>query len=105
MSNSQAKTKHQFARAVAERSGMSAADVQCVLDALAQVVLEELATDGPGAVTIAGLVKAEVLPRAARPERVGRNPATGDPVRIAAQPARTRGKIRLRPLKRLRDVL
>ncbi len=105
MSDARAKTKARLNRAVADRTQLEASEVERVLDALSEVVLEELSADGPGAVTVAGLVTAEVRPEAARPERAGRNPATGEPITIAARPARARGKLKLRPLKRLRDVL
>ncbi|MYB22670.1 MAG: hypothetical protein F4066_07345 [Chloroflexi bacterium] len=49
--------------------------------------------------------RAEVLPLPERSERAGRNPATGEAITIAAHPARPRGKVRLRPLKPLRNVL
>ena len=105
MGNAGARTMAQLTQAIAERCGIAAADVERVLEAHSEVVLEELADGGPGAVRIAGLVKAEVLPLSARGEHLGRNPATGEPMVIAARPARERGRFRLRPLKRLRDVL
>lgn len=105
MSETRARTKAELTREVSNRSRIAAKNVEAVLDAYSELVLEELAADGPGAVTIAGLVKAEVRPEPARSERAGRNPATGEPITIAARPARARGKLRLRPLKRLRDVV
>ena len=105
MSNARAKTKAQLARAVSERSQVPLRDVERTLEAMVEVVLAELSADGPGEVTLAGLVRASVVPQAERSERAGRNPATGEPMTIAARPARARGKIRLRPLKRMRDVL
>lgn len=105
MTAARAKTKADLTREVALRANISARDVDRVIETLAEVVLDELSADGPGVITILGLIKAEVGPEAARPERAGRNPATGAPITIAARPARARGKLRLRPLKRLRDVL
>lgn len=105
MSETRARTKAELTREVSARSRIATKNVELVLEALSEQVLEELAADGPGAVTIAGLVKAEVRPEPARPDRAGRNPATGEPITSAARPARARGKLRLRPLKRLRDVL
>lgn len=105
MSDTRARTKAELTREISDRSRIAARDVELVLEAFSELVVEELAADGPGAVTIAGLVKAEVRPQAARAERAGRNPATGEPITVAARPARARGTLRLRPLKRLRDVL
>ena len=105
MSNGRPLTKRELANVVASRTGATSRDVNDVLDALGEVVLEQLSPDGPGSVTIAGLVKVEVSPQAARAEGLGRNPGTGEAITIAARPARARGKVRLRALKRLRDVL
>ena len=68
-----------------------------MLGALAEVVLDELSASGPGAVTVAGLVKAEVRPEAARPERTGRNPGTGEPITIAAPPRAGAGEAEAAP--------
>lgn len=105
MNEARQKTKLEMANAIAERTKLTPGEVSRVLDALAEVSLAELSSRGPGAVSLAGLVKAEVAPVPARKPRTGRNPATGAPITIAARPANQRGKIRLRPLKRLRDVL
>jgi nucleoid DNA-binding protein len=105
MTDARARTKAQLTSAVAQRANIEARDVNRVLEALAEVVLDDLSADGPGVVSFLGLVKAEVGPETARPARAGRHPATGAPITIAARPARERGKLKLRPLKRLRDVL
>ncbi|MDE2745761.1 MAG: HU family DNA-binding protein [Chloroflexota bacterium] len=105
MNKVRAKTKTELIRAIAARIDLSAGEVGKVRDALSEQVLDELSAGGPGAVTVAGLIRAEVVAQPARSERTGRNPATGATITIAARPARERGKVRLRPLKPLRDVL
>ncbi len=105
MSAERPKTKGQMASAIGERTGYANSVVTEVLDALADVVLEDLAPGGPGSATLAGLIKVDIVAQTARPERQGRNPATGEAITIAARPALDRGKVRLRALKRLRDVL
>ncbi|MXX46919.1 MAG: DNA-binding protein [Chloroflexi bacterium] len=105
MNEPRARTKTELTRAVAQRGGLAARDVDRMLEALAEVILEDLSPGGPGAVALAGLIKAEVATQPARAERMGRNPATGETIRIAARLANERGKIRLRALKRLRAVL
>ena len=105
MSEARAKTKAELARAVSQRSNVALKDAERVLEAFADVALAELSADGPGVVTLLGLVRADVAPQTGRAEHMGRNPATGEPMTIAARPARLRGKVRLRSLKRLRDVL
>ncbi len=105
MNDVKPKTKAQMAKAIEERIGIASRDVSEVLDALADVVLEDLSDSGPGSVTVAGLIKVDIVAQTARPERQGRNPATGAAITIAARPALERGKVRVRALKRLRDVL
>ena len=105
MTDSKPKTKAQMARAIEEKTSIRSQDVNIVLDALADVVLEDLSADGPGSATVAGLIKVDIVAQSARPERQGRNPATGEAITIAARPALDRGKVRVRALKRLRDVL
>lgn len=105
MTNVKPKTKAQMAKAIEERTNIRSKDVNEVLDALAEIVLDDLSPDGPGSVSVAGLVKVDIVAQTARPERQGRNPATGEAITIAARPAIDRGKVRVRALKRLRDVL
>ena len=105
MTDAKPKTKAQLARAIEAKTDLRSQDVNEVLDALADVVLEDLSVGGPGSVTVAGLIKVDIVAQTARPERQGRNPATGEAITIAARPALERGKVRVRALKRLRDVL
>lgn len=105
MADAKPKTKAQMAKAIEAKTNIASRDVNEVLDALAEVVLEDLALDGPGSVTVAGLLKVDIVAQTARPEREGRNPATGETITIAARPQLDRGKVRVRALKRLRDVL
>ncbi len=105
MANAKPKTKTQIAKAIEAKTDIRSQDVSEVLDALAELVLEDLSADGPGSVTVAGLIKVDIVSQSARPERQGRNPATGEAITIAARPALERGKVRVRALKRLRDVL
>ncbi len=105
MTDAKPKTKAQMAKAIEEKTGIRTSDVNVVLDALADVVLEDLSDGGPNSVTVAGLIKVDIVSQTARPERQGRNPATGEAITIAARPAVDRGKVRVRALKRLRDVL
>lgn len=105
MTNAKPKTKAQMAKAIEEKTGIRSADVNVVLEALADVVLEDLSVGGPNSVTVAGLIKVDVVGQTERPERQGHNPATGEAITIAARPALERGKVRVRALKRLRDVI
>jgi DNA-binding protein HU-beta len=66
---------------------MTRAQVKRVLDALSEVTIEEL--NKKGSFAIPGLVKLRTAITPARPERLGRNPSTGDQITI---PARVGGK-------------
>ena len=105
MTDSKPKTKAQMAKAIEAKTGIRSQDVNEVLDALADAVIEDLSVGGPGSATVAGLIKVDIVSQSARPERQGRNPATGEAITFAARPALDRGKVRVRALKRLRDVL
>ena len=74
MSDTKPKTKAQMARAIEARTDIRSQDVNEVLDALAEVVLDDLSVGGPGSVTVAGLIKVDVVGQTARPERQGRQP-------------------------------
>jgi nucleoid DNA-binding protein len=66
---------------------MTRAQVKRVLDALGEVAVEEL--NKGKSFAIPGLVKLRVVTTRERPERLGRNPSTGDQITI---PAKTEGK-------------
>lgn len=72
-------TKTQLVAAVADAMGADKKTASAALDAIAGVVTREVA--GGGAVTLPGIGK--VVCRA-RPERLVRNPATGEQVTKAA---------------------
>jgi len=69
--------------AIAANTGLSKADVGKALDAQAAVVHQAIAF-GDEAITLHGLGKLSVSQRAAR---TGRNPQTGDEIKIAAKRA------------------
>ena len=104
------RTKAQMIKDIAAVSEVPAKDVARVMDALGEIVLYDLApsrgrSKRAGAVTVAGLVKIDIAEQKARSKRMGRNPATGEELEIAARPAKKRGKVRVRALKTLRDIL
>ncbi len=73
-------TKTQVVKAVAERLEAEPKQVQGFFDALAEMATEQ--TREVGEFTIPGLGK---LVKAERKERMGRNPATGEQLKIAAK--------------------
>ena len=99
------RTKAQIARTIADASEVPLKDVTAVLDTLGDIVRQDLSPRGPGAVTLLGMVKVDIQAQTARPKRMGRNPATGEEIEIPARRAKKRGKVRVRALKPLKDVL
>jgi DNA-binding protein HU-beta len=80
-------TKSQLLTALSEKTGLTKSDVERVLDELASTAYSEVKVQGEFIVPGFGkLVKAN------RKARMGRNPATGEEIRI---PAKTVVKFRL----------
>ena len=80
MAQAKAMTKSQIMAALAEQCDMSKKDVAMVVESLVQLAYSE-AKKG---FTIPGLGKLVVVHRKAR---MGRNPQTGEPIRIPARRA------------------
>lgn len=81
-------------RAVSERAKLPKKDVEHVLKTLGEVVSANVGDDE---ITLPGIGKLKPKTRAAR---TGRNPATGDPVQIAAL-----NTVTFKPAKSLVDAL
>ena len=96
-----ALTQSQMVVAVADRADMSRAEAKRAIDALDEVVLEELGNAQK--VRIGGLVQLTVRVKPAQKKRKGRNPATGEEIEIAAKPASV--DIRARPLAKAKGAL
>jgi DNA-binding protein HU-beta len=94
-------TQTQFASAVADRADISRAEAKRVLEALEEVVLEEVGNAQK--VRISGLVQLTVRVKPASKERKGRNPATGEEITIARKPASV--DVRARPLAKAKAAL
>jgi DNA-binding protein HU-beta len=73
-------TKAELVEAIASRSGVSKADVEKVLKAFEDEV-GRLVAKGADKLTIPGFIAFEVVKTSAR---TGRNPQTGEPVKIKA---------------------
>ena len=94
-------TQSQLIAAVADRAEMSKADAKRALDALDEVLLEELGNAQK--VRVGGLVQLTVRVKPAQKKRKGRNPATGEEIEIAAKPASV--DVRARPLAKAKAAL
>ncbi|HEV3046151.1 MAG TPA: HU family DNA-binding protein [Solirubrobacteraceae bacterium] len=75
-------TKNDLAEQIAQRTGLASSQARQVVEATIEAVSDELAAGGE--VSLAGFGKFSVSQRAARE---GRNPATGETIKIAASKA------------------
>jgi nucleoid DNA-binding protein len=101
-SKSKPMTKTAVFQELAARTNLSRKQVTEVFDALLELIKKELTKKG-GVFTIpTGLVKVKRVEKAATKERMGRNPATGEPMVIAAKPKRT--VIKALALKTLKEL-
>jgi nucleoid DNA-binding protein len=101
MAGSNKLTKAQIIAALAETTGLDKKSVSGVLDALSTLAKKELSAQGPGEVTIPGLVKLKAKATAATQDRQGINPFTKQPTTIKGKPASR--KVRATPVKALKE--
>jgi len=94
-------TKAQSTSHIADKSGLTKAQVTSVFDALDALAAESL--NKYKQFTIPNLVKVTVVRKKATPSRPGRNPSTGEAITIEAKPARD--VVRVRALKQLKDMI
>jgi DNA-binding protein HU-beta len=94
-------TQTQLVGAVSDRAEITKAEAKRVLDALEEVVLDEIANAQK--IKIGGLVQLTVRVKPASKARKGRNPATGEEITIAAKPAGV--DLRARALTKAKSAL
>jgi nucleoid DNA-binding protein len=98
------QTKTQIIAALAETTGLAKKDVGNLLSALGGMIEGHMKKRGSGEFTIPDTgVKIRRVKKPARKARMGRNPATGEPMKIAAKPAST--VVRVTALKALKDTI
>lgn len=95
-------SKTDILNALAEATGQSRKEVGAVLDGLENLIASNI-SKGPGVFNLPGLLKIYVHTRPATKERTGRNPATGDEIKIAAKPAKK--VVKVRALKKLKELI
>ena len=89
------KSVSELIATLAEQTGVSKVQVKALLDAQAELLINELKT--AGSVQLSGLGK---LKLGERPERQGRNPSTGEAITIKASKT-----VKLAAGKRLKESL
>jgi nucleoid DNA-binding protein len=98
------QTKTQIIAALADNTGLSKKDVGNVFAALGDMIEAHMKKRGSGEFTIPNTgVKIRRVKKPARKARMGRNPATGEEIKIAAKPAST--VVRVSALKALKDTI
>ncbi len=98
------QTKTQIIAAIAESTELSKKDVAGVFSKLGELVESHMKRRGSGEFTIPDTgVKIRRVKKPARKARMGRNPATGEAMKIAAKPAST--VVRVTALKALKDTI
>lgn len=95
-------SKTDILNALAEATGQSKKEVGAVLEALEQLI-ETSISKGSGIFNMPGILKIYVHTRPATKERTGRNPATGEEIKIAAKPAKK--VVKVRALKKLKELI
>lgn len=103
MNKAKAATKSAMFLALAEKSGLKRPQVAALFEALTDFIKKEVGKKGPGVVTLPGLLKIKRVEKEATKERIGRNPATGEPITIKAKPRRT--VVRALALKALKEMV
>lgn len=97
-------TKSAIIAAIADETGLTKKDVSAVFGGLGDLVTRHMKRNGSGEFHIPDTgVKIARVKKPARKSRMGRNPATGEAIKIAAKPAHT--AIRVTALKALKDTI
>jgi nucleoid DNA-binding protein len=98
------QTKTQIIASISETTGLSKKQVGDVFNALGDMIQAHMKKRGSGEFTIPETgVKIRRVKKPARKARMGRNPATGEPMKIAAKPAQT--VVKVSALKALKDTI
>ena len=94
-------TKTEFINALSEAAGLTKQQVAGLFEQLANLIEKNLGQDGPGVLTIPGLMKLKAVRKPATEARKGINPFTKEDIIIKAKPARN--VVKITPLKGLKD--
>ena len=98
------QTKTQILQAIAEETGLSRKQIGDVFSSLGTLIQRHMQRRGSGEFSIPDTgVKIRRVKKPARKSRMGRNPATGEAIKIPAKPAST--VIKVSALKALKDTL
>ena len=97
-------TKSQIVQEIADSTGLTKKDVTAVFANLGELIQRHMQKRGSGEFQIPDTgVKIRRVKKPARKARMGRNPATGEEIKIAAKPAHT--VVKVAALKALKDTI
>ncbi len=88
---------------LSQATGLTRKQIGVVFDELTKLIRKDVGKKGPGVFALPGLLKIKRVSKPPTPERMGRNPATGEPMMIKAKPART--VVKAQPLKSLKEMV
>jgi nucleoid DNA-binding protein len=98
------QTKTQILTTIAEETGLPRKDVVAVFDSMSTLITRHVQKRGSGEFSIPDCgIKVRRVMKPRTKARMGRNPATGEEIKIPAKPAKT--VIKLTALKALKDKL
>lgn len=98
------QTKTQIIQSIVDETGLAKKDVAAVFSTLGELVQRHMQKRGSGEFQIPDTgVKIRRVKKPARKARMGRNPATGEEIKIAAKPAHT--VVKVLALKALKDTI
>ncbi|NNJ92282.1 MAG: DNA-binding protein [Gammaproteobacteria bacterium] len=98
------QTKTQIIQAISDSTGLTKKDVSAVFSNLGELIQRHMQKRGSGEFQIPDTgVKVRRVKKPARKARMGRNPATGEEIKIAAKPAHT--VVKVQALKALKETI
>jgi len=98
------QTQTQILSSIADETGLSKKEVQAVLESLSNLTHRHIMKKGSGEFKIPYMgIKVNRKEKPATKKRMGRNPATGEEMEIAAKPKRQ--VVKAMPLKAIKDLL
>lgn len=95
-------SKGALIKALMEMTDLAKKDVSGVLDSLNTLIELHVKSRGPGKFVWPGVLKINVVKKAARPARKGINPFTGEEVMFKAKPAMR--VVKIKALKKLKEI-
>jgi nucleoid DNA-binding protein len=100
----QKQTKTQVLTQIAEDTGLSRKEVAAVFESMSNLISRHVMKRGSGEFSIPDIgVKVRRVVKPRTKARMGRNPATGEEIKIPAKPAKT--VVKLTALKALKDKI